>query len=160
MNKIFFGILFAISSASYAQIPESWKLTEIKNTQQEPVGYIYHTESIGKDTSGKKYVTGLRFICSSKSSNNAILAVFWQGGIQDEIQSLEIKIDNKIIRSDQWNTEGPLLIKSFDSLQTLLKQMSAGKNLGFSWEANGLKYQTLFTLRGYDISKFKKICNL
>ncbi len=119
MKFLVVGLLAACCIGSAFAQAGAWKLTKVETPNKSVAGFIYHTESVGTQTSGSrvsKAVTGLRLVCSgpdfvAQAAEAPLIAIYWntmQGGGQ---QSLNVRVDGKAVelgQSQQWNQDGQL----------------------------------------------------
>lgn len=171
MKFLVVGFLAACSIGSAFAQAGAWKLTKVETPNKSVAGFIYHTESVGTQTSGSrvtKAVTGLRLVCSGMESAQGtevpLIAIYWntmQGGGQ---QSLNVRVDGKAVelgQSQQWSQDSQLLYRPLGESRGLIQAMKLGRSVSFEWiGADGSKRQTIFNLSDFrsDLAEFNTSC--
>jgi hypothetical protein len=166
------GLLTACCISSAFAQSGGWKLTKVEAPNKSVAGFIYHTESVGTQTSGSritKAVTGLRLVCSgpefiAQGTEVPLIAIYWntmQGGSQ---QSLNVRVDGKTVelgQAQQWRQDGQLLYRPLSESAALIQAMKLGRAVSFEWNSSdGSKRQTVFNLGDFrsDLAEFNTSC--
>jgi hypothetical protein len=159
-------MLIAMSSFPSLGQSSAWSLSTVSNTNKETVGYIYHVYARGimsrTRQSGYHFAAGLRFVCSTKSKENAspIIAVFWNGPLMvNPMHEINITVDNTAGLNEKWYHEGSLLYSNTVDQPSLIAAMKQGKTIKFSWEGNDFsKYVVVFDLKDFKFAEFNSAC--
>jgi hypothetical protein len=159
MKKLLAAIL--ISGTVIVANSATWVLSEVKDSNMQPVGYIYHTSAIGTraGTKPEKVITGLRFICSLKGGT-PIIGLFIDNGIHIENSiSIVSSIDDSQDKSLSWVVDGNLLYRYVYDSPVLISSIKTGKIIKFRWYANDVtKFTTAFSIAGSDFTEFNSKC--
>lgn len=165
MKKVFVCLIamFSISTAS-AEIP-GWRITEVTGNNNTTVGYIYHTEGIGTqvDTKTEKFVTGLRFACST-SLNNPLITIYWNTMSGNTSQYVQMNTDKNMhpgLPLLRWEQEDSLLIRPVYESADLIKLLKNSNSITFTWVNSGpIRRTTTFDLRDFKsrLSEFNTLC--
>ncbi len=171
MKKLFISIISALAiTAGAAEIP-SWKITEVTGNNKIAIGYIYHTSAIGTQVGAKteKFVTGLRFVCSTKAAAmpaDPLITIYWNTMIGNMPQYTEIHLDKKLFEGDpaiRWEQDGPLLYRSMYVSQPLIKSMKTSNSISFSWlGTDAVRRSTMFDLKTFNahLGEFSALCKI
>lgn len=156
------AILALMPVASFAQ-SSSWVLSEVTNTNKEPVGYIYHTYARGTSTlhsSKNVVVSGLRFVCSVKGRHEQHIAVFWNGVLMSNTQqNIEISVDKNVPLKTTWVREGTLIHSPVVDNANLINALKRGRVVRFNWEGVDYSKQVVaFDLKDFNLAEFNKSC--
>ncbi len=167
--KTFIGLVLALASTvAFAQSAE-WKLSEIKDKGNTPVGYIFHSYAVGTEVGngkvGNKTVTGLRLICSVKGPAAPTIAVYWDAPMsQESSQVLMWVVDSKTVRSSvEWKQDGKILYSSFTDSPELISALKSGKNISTRWtDKYGVQRSAAYNLDGFNahLNEFNSACKL
>lgn len=152
-------LLFIAFSCVTANAAENWKLTSVL-ANNKPVGYVYHTSSLGTQTNPpSKSYSGLRFICSLKGGE-PVVALYWNSGmiLREDVQ-VTVTADNRPINPATWGSDGDLLFRNISESHELLALIKTSKIVKFQW-TTGLasQYTTAFNVAGIDLSGFNTKC--
>jgi hypothetical protein len=154
-------LLVLMSTTSYAQNSE-WTLSEVTNAGKDPVGYIYHTYSRGTETvagTDSKVAAGLRFVCSTKTTQEPVIAVFWNGVLMSgPRQELEITVDKTIFLRPTWVHEGSLIYSPVSNHPDLISALKHSRSVKLAWETGSTKYIVMFELRNFNLKEFNASC--
>jgi hypothetical protein len=162
MKSIIAGICLSMSAIAQAQ-SSAWSMTTVESDDNNVAGYIYHTYSRGTATfsnSPNKYVSGLRFICSTKKPGaDPVLAIFWNGTLTaaDE-QAITITVDKKTVVTDKWFHDGQILFLTASVANPLIAAMKNGRAVNFSWTSQYASYVTAFDLKDFNLQEFNTAC--
>ena len=165
MKTFIAGMLIAMSSFPSLGQSSAWSLSTVSNTNKETVGYIYHVYARGtmsKTQYNEQVAAGLRFVCSTKSKENAspIVAVFWNSLLMvNPMQEINITVDNTVGLNEKWYHEGSLLYSNTVDQPSLIAALKKGKTIKFSWEGNdSSKYVVVFDLKDFKLAEFNSAC--
>lgn len=140
----------------------TWVLSEVKDNNMLPVGYIYHTSAIGTRTGAKheKVITSLRFICSLKGGQ-PIIGLFIDNGIHAENNvSIISSVDDSQDKSLSWVVDGNLLYRYAYDSPVLISSIKLGEIIKFRWYANDVtKFTTAFSIADADFTEFNSKCS-
>lgn len=168
MKRTFMAIALLLASVANAQ-SSNWKIVSVQNTNNEVVGHIYHTESIGRQVgaSPEKVATGLRLVCSRLSANgneDALIVLYWQGMFGNIPEDVTITVDGRKIGVGQpytWKRDGPVLVRTVAESVEITNALKTGRSINFSWKDTGnVQRTTVFDLRSFNsnISSFNSSC--
>jgi hypothetical protein len=167
--KTFIGLVLALASSLALAQSAEWKLSEIRDKGNTPVGYIYHSYAVGTEHgNGKvnnKSATGLRLICSTKGSAAPIIAIYWDTPLLSEsTQSVMWMSDFVAIQAaDNWKQEGKILYSSFSANPTLIAALKTRKTISASWaDKYGVQRIAIYNLDGFNahLNEFNSACKL
>jgi len=139
---------------------DNWKLTAVLGNDK-PVGYVYHTSSMGTQTNPvNKSYSGLRLICSLKGGE-PVVALYWNNGmnIREEILVTVIADNKATVHPTLWGSEGDLLFRNVAESKELLALIKTSKVVKFQWMAGAAsQYTTAFNVAGINLSDFNAKC--
>lgn len=156
--KIIIGLFMAlIASISYAQNASEWKITQVTNEADMPLGYVLHIYAVGTEAESvnkfNKTVAGFRLICSvaGPDENGPLIGVFWDHPQNDDaIIEPTWTVDGKVIPTSQWAHERSLFYKPASVATELIAAMKTGHKAAVTWtNSDGIKYNTIFNLNGF-----------
>lgn len=166
MKKLLVSIIFTLLPyLAQAQSGNEWNLFPV-NVNNQPVGYIYQTYSVGTvyKISKEKNVTALRFICTLKGSSLPLIGIFWNGSKNENSNlPIEISINESIVilKNQDWVQDGFLVFRTVDESRELIELMKTGRSISFTWKnKDGIKKHTIFSLDNFTslLSDFNTIC--
>jgi hypothetical protein len=146
-----------------------WKITEVTgNKERTPVGYIYHTGAVGTQVGSKteKVVTSLRFVCSTKVSNqrdnDPLIILFWNTMTGNTGQYITSKTSvSPIDHMFRWEQEDSIMMRSVNESKDFIQELKTSKSVKFSWHSkDGTLRTTIFDLRGFNshLGEFNALC--
>jgi hypothetical protein len=158
-----FGIVSILVAGSVQAQALGWNVSEVLGKDKTPVGYIYHSSAVGTQvgTKTEKVITGLRLVCSIKSSEGPAIALYWNGMFGNTPQSVDVKVDGrKIAQSTPWDQDGPLLFRKIADSQELMQGLKTGRAVSFEWTQSGVKRTTVISLKDFNsgFGEFKTSC--
>jgi len=165
MKKLLFALILVVSSSAAMAGFNSWELTEVRDTNHVPVGYVYSINSTGTASFGDKTtksITSLRLICSLKGGN-PIFAIYWNKRIGPNTLVPTVTVDGTQPVLDEptvWVRDGGKLVyRDLYKSQNLLKAAKTGKELSFEIRDDmSVFYKTTFLLSGFDYTDFNTKC--
>lgn len=165
MRKLFGILSILVTVGAQAQVQaHAWNLSEVRGKELTVVGYIYHSSAVGTQigTKATKAITGLRLVCSTKS-NEAAIAIYWNGMFGNTQQTVDVKIDGrKISQTIPWQQDGPILFKDLFIEKELIQGLKTGRNINFEWVQGSVKRVTTISLQDFNqnFGDFKNSCNI
>lgn len=164
MKYIFASLAVCLASVASAQ-SSNWKIVNVQDSNNNVVGHIYYTESIGRQigTTPEKVVTGLRLVCS-RLGDDALLILYWQGMFGNTPEDVTITVDGRKIGVGQtytWKRDGPVLVRTVAESVEITNALKTGRSINFSWkDAGNVQRNTVFDLRTFNsnISTFNASC--
>jgi hypothetical protein len=164
MKHLFAGLLVtALSLTAQAGTP-NWNLTNVQNKDKVTVGYIYHTYAAGTQIGVRteKVAAGLRLVCSTKGSNEPVIAIFWSGWTGSGItQSIWSATDGKVVSGDVWTQDVSLLYRPLSQSTKLIDAMKKSRTVQFTWIGyDAVKYDVVFDTTGFNakLAEFNASC--
>lgn len=166
IKKLLVSFIFTFSPyLAQAQTGNEWNLFPVYINDQS-VGYIYQTYSVGTvyKTPKEKNVTALRFICTLKGSSPPLIAIFWSGSKNENLNlPIEISINESavILKNQDWVQDGLVVFRTVDESRELIELMKTGRSISFTWKnKDGIKKHTIFALDNFTslLSDFGTIC--
>ena len=151
-------LLIAFSCVT-AHAADNWKLSSVL-ANDKPVGYIYHTSSMGTQTNPpSKSYSGLRLICSLKGGEPAV-ALYWKNGMNlREDTRVTVTADNRAATPTTWGSDSDLLFRNISESRDLLTLIKTSKTIKFQWMVGpSSQYTTAFNVSGIDLSDFNAKC--
>ena len=167
MKRMFLSITLCLAFGVNAQTPD-WRLVPVKDRSNNVVGYIYHTEAIGRQigTQPEKVQTGLRLVCAkSDDRDDPLIIVYWEGMFGNIPENVTILVDGRKIgvgQTYEWKRDGPVLHRKISESGEILRAIKTGRTISLSWTENrSVQKTTVFDLRTFNsnIGNFNSSCN-
>jgi len=137
------------------RVLQGWQLVEVKSSNKNIIGYVYHTSSY-VETGLRMDAVHLRMVCTTKPgtkfSGHPIILMIFDSATKFSEALVSAKIDgNKVASLNNWKAEDNIMYREISESKDLITAMSNGETVSFDFDSNNKHWGASFSIREFAV---------